>query len=127
LLLKYAQSEIEKIAAEIALNHHEHWDGSGYPGHVAPETGQVIPGYEDEDGKPRGKKEEEIPVFGRVVAVADVYEALLSNRVYRDAWKEIDVLNQLQKESGMKFDPEMVAAFFSKLDTIHAIAQRYPD
>jgi HD-GYP domain-containing protein (c-di-GMP phosphodiesterase class II) len=127
LLLKYAQSEIEKIAAEIALNHHEHWDGSGYPGHVDPETGQTLPGYEDGEGKPRGKKGEEIPVLGRVVAIADVYEALLSSRVYRDAWKEIDVLNQLQKEAGMKFDPEMVDAFFSKLDTIHAIAHRYPD
>lgn len=127
LLLKYAQSEIEKIAAEIALNHHEHWDGSGYPGHVDPETGQIIPGYEDDEGKPQGKKGEEIPVFGRVVAVADVYEALLGRRIYRDAWKEIDVLNQLQKEAGMKFDPEMIEAFFSKLDTIHAIAHRYPD
>jgi response regulator RpfG family c-di-GMP phosphodiesterase len=127
LLLKYAQSEIEKIAAEIALNHHERWDGAGYPGHVDPEPGHVLPGYEDEEGKARGKKGEEIPVFGRIVAVADVYESLLSRRVYRDAWKEADVLEQLRKGAGTQFDPEMIDAFFSSLDTIHAIAQRYPD
>jgi HD-GYP domain-containing protein (c-di-GMP phosphodiesterase class II) len=127
LLLKYAQSETEKIAAEIALNHHERWDGAGYPGHVDPETGQVLPGYEDERGKPRGKKGEEIPVFGRIVAIADVYESLLSRRVYRNAWKEADVLEQLRKGTGTQFDPEIIDAFFSSLDTIHAIAQRYPD
>ena len=69
LLFQHAQSEIENIAAEIALTHHERWDGSGYPGHVIPETGQPIPEYADEQGNPRGKKGEEIPIFGRVVAL----------------------------------------------------------
>ena len=127
LLLKYAQSEIEKIAAEIALNHHENWDGTGYPGHVDPETGHVIPKYADEQGNPRGKKGQEIPVFGRVVAIADVYESLLASRVYRDAWKEIDVLVELRKGAGTQFDPEMIDAFFASLETIHTITRRYTD
>jgi response regulator RpfG family c-di-GMP phosphodiesterase len=127
LLLQYSQSEIEQIAAEIALNHHEHWDGTGYPGHISPETGQPIPDYTDESGKPRGKKGEEIPVFGRVVAIADVYDALTSSRVYREAWKEEDVLQELKKGAGTKFDPEMIEAFFASLDTIRAIARRFPD
>jgi putative nucleotidyltransferase with HDIG domain len=127
LLMKYGQSEIEKAAAQIALTHHENWDGSGYPGHVDLETGQVLSGHVNAQGKPLGKKGEEIPVFGRVTAVADVYDALMSSRVYRKAWKEADVLKELKKRAGTKFDPEMIEAFFGRLETIHAIAKRYPD
>lgn len=127
LLLKYANSEIEKVAAQIALTHHEHWDGSGYPGHIDLNTGQVIPGYEDQDGKPQGKKGKEIPVFGRVVAIADVYDSLSNHRVFREAWKEEDVLKQLKAEAGTHFDPEMIDAFFDNLDVIHTIAKRFPN
>lgn len=127
LLLKYAQSDLEKVAAEIALNHHEHWDGTGYPGHVDPESGHPLPEYVDAGGKPRGKKGDEIPVFGRAVAIADVYDALLSDRIYRSAWKEADVLAQLRNGAGNLFDPSMIEAFFESLDAVHAITQRYAD
>ncbi len=127
LLLKHASSEIEEIAAQIALTHHERWDGKGYPGHIDAHSGDVLPGYEDEDGNPRGKKGDEIPVFGRAVAIADVYDALTNHRVFREAWKEEDVLQKLKAESGTHFDPEMINAFFACLETIRAISKRFPD
>ncbi len=127
MLLKFAQTEYEKVAAQIALNHHEYWDGTGYPGHINPLNGQVIPGYGDEQGKPRSKKGEEIPVFGRVVAIADVYDSLSCHRAFRKALKEGDVLKTLERGSGRRFDPEMVNAFFSRLDAIRAICQQFPD
>jgi response regulator RpfG family c-di-GMP phosphodiesterase len=122
-----AQSEYETIAAEIALNHHEYWNGSGYPGHVDPDTGRPIAGYENGNGKARGKREEEIPVFGRVVAIADVYDALSCRRVFRDAMSEAGVLQALRRGAGKRYDPEMVEAFFARLDTIRAIGKRFPD
>lgn len=127
MLLKSAQTQYEKVAAEIALNHHEYWDGSGYPGHVDPLSGQVIAGYSDEHGKPRGKCGQEIPVFGRIVAIADVYDALLCRRAFRAAMRETDVLKILKKGAGRRFDPEMIEAFFSSLHTIRAIAQHFPE
>ncbi len=127
LLLKYAQSGLEKVAAEIALTHHERWDGNGYPGHVDPESALPLPDYTDIAGKPRGKKGEEIPVFGRVVAIADAYDSLLSDRIYRSAWKEADVLAQLRNGSGSLFEPSMIEAFFESLAALHAVAQRYTD
>ena len=127
MLLKSAGTTYEEVAVEIALNHHESWDGSGYPGHVDSLTGQVIPGYEDEQGKPRGKHGEEIPVFGRVVAVADVYDSLSCRRVYREALKESSVLKILERGAGKSFDPEMIDAFFFSLDTIRSIGQHFPE
>ncbi len=123
-----AQSEFDDIAGHIALNHHERWDGSGYPGHIDPaRNGEPISGYEDENGKARGKKGEEIPVFGRIVAVADVYDALSTKRAYKDAWSEEDVINELKRGVGKHFDPDMIEAFLSCLDMIRAIAQQYAE
>lgn len=127
MLLKSAQTEYEETAAEIALNHHEYWNGSGYPGHINLENGQVIPGYEDKRGRPRGKQGEEIPVFGRIVAIADMYDTLSCRQAFKKALDETDVLKTLEKGAGRHFDPEMIDAFFSSLDMIRAIAQRFPD
>jgi len=120
-------SEFDEAAAVIALNHHERWDGNGYPGHVEVASGKPLPGYEDDNGKARGKKGLEIPAFGRVVAIADVYDALSSKRSYKEAWDESKVLDNLRREAGRQFDPEMVEAFFSCVDVIRNIAKRYPD
>lgn len=127
LLLKYAHSEIEEVAAQIALTHHERWDGTGYPGYIDPYTGDVLPGHEGPDDSPQGKKGDNIPVFGRVVAIADVYDALSNHRVFRQAWKEEDVLEKLKNGAGTHFDPDMIDAFFESLETIRSIGERYPD
>jgi HD-GYP domain-containing protein (c-di-GMP phosphodiesterase class II) len=105
-LFSNIESEFDKVARDIALSHHENWDGTGYP------------------EKPSG---EDISIFGRVVAVADVYDALSCKRVYKEAWEEDAVLDEIKKLSGTKFDPEVVDAFFKCLPVIKSIAQKYPD
>ncbi|MGD9899612.1 MAG: GAF and HD-GYP domain-containing protein [Calditrichaceae bacterium] len=126
-LFKDARSEFDEISAEVALNHHERWDGLGYPGFIDVTTGEPLTGYGDVTGNVRGKRGEEIPLFGRIVALADVYDALSSKRVYKEAWNEEQVLEVFRAESGKQFDPELVEVFFEILDVIHSIQQRYPD
>ncbi len=120
-------SEFDDAAYQVALNHHERWDGTGYPGHLNPMTGKPLPGYEVSNGGPRPKKGEEIPPFGRIVAIADVYDALSSRRAYKEAWSEDQVLQEMRDETGRHFDPQMIEAFFARLDVIRSIAHRYPE
>jgi HD-GYP domain-containing protein (c-di-GMP phosphodiesterase class II) len=120
------QSTFDDAAAEVALNHHERWDGRGYPGYVDLATGEPLPGYALPNGRARGKVGEEIPVFGRVVSVADVYDALRSRRSYKDPMPEEKVLEILTENAGSQFDPAMVDALLHSLDVLHAIADRYP-
>ncbi len=120
-------SDFDEMAVVVALSHHEKWDGTGYPGHVNPFDGKVLPGYENSDGSPRPKKGGEIPVFGRIVALADVYDALSSKRVYKERWEEAQVLEEVKATTGTHFDPEMVETFFANIDTIRNVAERYPD
>jgi response regulator RpfG family c-di-GMP phosphodiesterase len=109
------------------LNHHEKWDGSGYPGHINIADGQVLPGHAKADGSAQGKQGEEIPLFGRIVAIADVYDALSFHRSYKESWDETKVLETIKSGSGAHFDPELVAAFFNSIDNIRAISARYPE
>jgi HD-GYP domain-containing protein (c-di-GMP phosphodiesterase class II) len=120
-------SDFEEAAAQVALTHHEQWDGTGYPGHIDPLTARPLPGYERADGRPRGKKGEEIPLFGRIVAVADVYDALRSRRSYKEPWDEERIMGEMKRLSGTQFDPALIDAFFSCIDMLKAIAGRYPD
>ena len=120
-------STLDNLSAEIALNHHERWDGSGYPGFVDDSTGHPIEGYMTQDGKPRGKGKDEIPLFGRIVAIADVFDALCSRRSYKEPWPEEKALAEIENQAGKMFDPELVKMFFSIQDLIAAIKQRYPD
>jgi len=119
------QSEMDEAAAIVALTHHENWDGTGYPGRVDVLTGK--PTKKSPDGKAVLLKGTEIPIYGRVVAIADVYDALRSKRVYKEAWAEEDVLHEMQRLSGSKFDPDLVDVFFDSLDVIRSITARYPD
>ncbi len=121
------QSDFDEAAAQVALNHHEHWDGSGYPGQVAVQSGKAKKGSAHPDGQPMGKKGDQIPLYGRIVALADVYDALSSARVYKDAWSESKVLDTIESESGRHFDPELVEIFLSSLDFLVAIQRRYQD
>ena len=114
-LFREIRSDLDEMAAEVALNHHEKWDGTGYPGH------------EGEDGKPIPKKGDEISLFGRIVAVADVYDALCSRRSYKEAWDDDRILEEMRKSSGHHFDPEIIDAYFSCLDVLKSIRKRYPD
>jgi len=120
-----ANSPVDILARDIALTHHENWDGTGYPGWIDPSTGNVIKA--DEDGKPLGRRGEEIPLGGRIVAIADVYDALCSRRVYKEPWTEENVFNELKKLSGIKFDPELIEAFFEILPSIKQTKEQYPE
>jgi putative nucleotidyltransferase with HDIG domain len=121
------QSDFDEAAIQVALNHHERWDGLGYPGHVDLQTGKALKGFKQPDGRPVGKKAEEIPLYGRIVALADVYDALSSVRVYKEAWDESEVLDKIESESGRHFDSELVEIFFSSLDFLRAVQRRYRD
>jgi len=126
-LFSDAQSKFDEISSLVSLNHHEKWDGTGYPGFIDINTGKPIPGHIDKNGNPRGKRGEEIPLYGRIVALADVYDALCSRRVYKEAWTEDQVLETLRKDSGTHFDPELVDVFFDIYDVINSLGKLYPD
>lgn len=120
-------SDYDDAAMTVAIDHHERWDGFGYPGHININTGEPLSGYINKDGTAIGKKGDEIHPFGRVVALCDVYDALSSKRAYKAAWTEEDVLNEIKKEAGGHFDPAMVAAFMEDIDVIRNITAKYPD
>jgi HD-GYP domain-containing protein (c-di-GMP phosphodiesterase class II) len=122
-------SELDKISADVALRHHENWDGTGYPGMVDIWADDPIsnPLERGPDGSARKLKGEEIPLGGRIVAVADVYDALISKRVYKEPWDSGKVLDEIRAMAGTKFDPEIVAAFFEVLPRIEEIRSRYPE
>lgn len=85
------------MAAEIALSHHEKWDGSGYP---------------------NGLAGEDIPLSGRIVAVADTFDALTHSRPYKHAWTVEAALEEIRRDAGLGFDPAVVAAFEVALETL---------
>jgi GAF domain-containing protein len=118
------QSEFDDLARDVALTHHEWWNGTGYPGYVdlSEEDPERLMGQIGAD--PR--KGEEIPLFGRIVAVADVFDALCSRRVYKAAWEFDDVLDEIKKNAGAQFDPELVDIFFEILPQLEQVQQRFP-
>lgn len=91
-LLAGGHSELVRLARTIALAHHERWDGSGYP---------------------QGLREEEIPISGRIVAVADVFDALTHDRPYKHAWTVDEARSELERQKGGQFDPQVVDAFLA--------------
>ncbi|MFA6121521.1 MAG: HD domain-containing phosphohydrolase [Sideroxydans sp.] len=105
-VLSTSSSPMLKVAAEIAHTHHEKFDGSGYP---------------------QGLKGAEIPLFGRIVAVADVFDALTSERPYKQAWSIEQASEMLREGMGKHFDPSCVAAFFTDFDDILAIKNKFMD
>lgn len=105
-ILSDSQSRYMQIGAIIALNHHERFDGKGYP---------------------NGLKGEEIPLIARVVAVADVFDALVSARPYKKAWPEEEAIAYIQQQSGTHLDPQCVDAFMQRLDEIKQIKSDYAD
>ncbi len=113
-------SELDKMSRDISLYHHERWDGTGYPGRV-----EDIDASLPVTGEPwKGKQ---IPLSARITALADVYDALCSKRVYKDPWPEGQVLDQIRKDTGRHFDPEVVEAFFEIQGVIQAIRDLYEE
>lgn len=119
-LFQDEQSEFDRMSEEIALSHHEKWDGTGYPGKI-----------EDIHAEPikmaSGREGAEIPLYGRIVALADVYDALMSRRIYKEPWDEDRVIETIQQDSGSHFDPEVVEAFLEVQDVIQFIRERYAE
>jgi two-component system response regulator RpfG len=105
-ILSNSQSRYIQTGSIIALNHHERFDGSGYPNGIS------------------GK---DIPLVARIVSVADVYDALISPRPYKSAWSTADAQDYLHKHAGSQFDPICVEAFFERLDTITEIHKAFSD
>lgn len=126
-LFKDLHSEFDRAAYYIALEHHERWDGTGYPGMIDLWSSDNITDslYNRKPIAP--KQGENIHLYGRIVAIADVYDALSSKRCYKDAWSEDKVLKKIREESGGHFDPELVTAFFRAVDGLRRIREQYPD
>ena len=111
-LFKYAASDMDKLASEISISHHENWDGTGYPGSRTHQKGYAG---------------ENIPLSGRIVRITDVYDALISVRCYKEAWDEQKVLDEIEKNSGIEFDPFLVTCFFDIYETIKNIQVKYEE
>ncbi|WP_417466016.1 DUF3369 domain-containing protein [Kordiimonas sp.] len=105
-ILQGSDRELLRVAADLARDHHEKWDGSGYP---------------------RALKGEEISLAGRITAIADVFDALLSERCYKPAWPEDDVLALIEEERGKHFQPELVDALMAHLPEIRQLYDKYRD
>ncbi|MBH0058269.1 DUF3369 domain-containing protein [Pseudoalteromonas sp. SWXJZ94C] len=105
-ILKDSPHEIVSTGAIIAKEHHEKWDGSGYP---------------------QGLKGEDINVFGRIVALADVYDALRHKRCYKEPWTLQNVVDEINEQKGSHFDPKLVEIFNDKLNELEAVLTRFPD
>lgn len=105
-ILKNSQSEYLQAGAIIALTHHEKINGSGYP---------------------NGLKGDDIHIFGRIVAIADVFDALTSFRPYKQAWSFEDAVNYLQEKSGKEFDTKLVEIFINNIDEVTVIYNSFKD
>lgn len=99
-ILSKSSKDIFKMASDIAYCHHERWDGSGYP---------------------QGLKGEEIPIMARITAVADVFDALSNDRVYKRKWNDDEVLDYFIKGEGTYFDPVIVKIFLNHFKEIFSI------
>jgi HD-GYP domain-containing protein (c-di-GMP phosphodiesterase class II) len=105
-LLKNSKRRILKTAAIVAHQHHEKWNGKGYP---------------------QGLKGEDIHIYGRITAIADVFDALGSDRVYKKAWDLERILNLFKEERGQHFDPKVVDAFLECLPRLLEVRDKYSD
>jgi PAS domain S-box-containing protein len=105
-MLKHSSRPLISTAAIIAHEHHEMWDGKGYP---------------------RGLSGEDIHIYGRITALVDVYDALISDRVYKKAWDEQKVLKHIKDQSAKHFDPKLVELFLNNYRKFQMIGLKYKD
>lgn len=105
-MIKDSDRPLLQAASIVAHEHHEKWDGSGYP---------------------RGLSSNDIHIYGRITAIADVFDALGSDRVYKKAWSDENIFKLLKEESGKHFDPDLIKKFFENLDEILKIRETFID
>ena len=105
-MLSSSRKPLLKMAATIAKEHHENWDGSGYPG---------------------GLSGQDIDIAGRITALADVFDALGSKRCYKEAWPISDIEKEMRALSGVKFDPDLVEIMLQNIEEFVAFREHYPD
>lgn len=105
-MLKHSERPLLQMATIIAKEHHENYDGTGYP---------------------RGLKSNEIHIYSRIVALADVFDALGNKRVYKEPWPKDKILEYIRNESGKKFDPILVDLFFKHIEEISLVREMFPD
>ena len=118
----------DAAAHAVALRHHERWDGRGYPGEVdLSGAGGDIEGLLQAPVTGRGLAGEAIPLFARIVSIADVYDALRSPRAYKEPWPEDRVLQTIRDDAGKAFDPELVEIFLERHDRVRAAWAAHPD
>jgi putative two-component system response regulator len=103
-ILENAKADILKVSEQIAVTHHEKWDGSGYP---------------------HGLAGENIPLYGRIVALADVFDALTTKRCYKPAFSMDETMHIIKEGTGRHFDPTVVAAFDRSMDAIMAVKNKF--
>ncbi len=103
-MIDKSKSTFLQAGAKIALSHHEKFNGCGYP---------------------HGTSGKEIPLFGRIVAIADVFDALLTKRPYKEPWPLKMVISLMKEERGAHFDPSMVDCFLNRMDTVQAVYSTY--
>ena len=125
-LFEPIESSLDVMAQEIALHHHDRWDGgeNGYPGNVKLEDFSIRDGVVPKAEPLAGK---DIPLSARIVAVADVFDALSHKRCYKESWSMDDSFEEIQNSAGSHFDPEVVYAFMQIKDRICAIQMAFPD
>ena len=105
-ILNRSQLPIARLGARLAHWHHENWDGSGYPD---------------------GLKGEGIPIEARIMAIADVFDALGSKRCYKEKWPKAEISEFIASERGKKFDPQLVDICIEYFDVLYGIRERFPD
>ena len=120
------ESPLDVMSQEIALHHHDRWDGgeNGYPGNVDIKQFSIKDGVVPPAEPLKGN---DIPLSARIVAVADVFDALSHKRCYKESWTIDDSFEEIQNCAGSHFDPEVVYAFMQIKDRICAIQMAYPD
>lgn len=133
------ESDLDQMSIDVALHHHERWDGEeiGYPGYFDLKSSSTFDVDSNDEkmlfqiGCPvsvkRPLKGEEIPLAARIVAVADVFDALSHKRCYKDAWSLDDAFDEIQNSSGKQFDPEVVLAFMKVRERVMSILMAIPD
>jgi HD-GYP domain-containing protein (c-di-GMP phosphodiesterase class II) len=116
-LFDYTSSELDKMTYEVTLHHHEKWNGEGYPGQKKH--------HEKDELRRTTLAGTDIPLAARIVALADVFDALSSSRCYKEPWEKEKVYEVIQSESGKHFDPELVQVFFEITDILSAIQKKF--